>query len=291
MGRVTEAVDAALDWRLHCPSEAVAYFTHGRLLVAARRYSEGEEALLIARHLDASRPETLYQLALSHFRRGQAQQARLAANEALLLASALEPSLHQVLTDDAQGLAEGMRTEAASASPSSPASISAASPSSSFPPLPPASLSLLCQVDFLLAKVAAQSGDLPAALYHVDRLLAYRPNDPAALMLKAECAQQKGGREGGLRAVRRQPSTPERPHRPRRAGEAAQATRRTAAIAVGLCAAHAEHHPVHPASSVGHLSASVSVLAFSRCLVVLPRPAPAHSGRVERHRPGVQEQG
>ena len=193
VGRLPEAVDAALDWRLHCPSEAVAYFTHGRLLVAAKRFDEGEEALRTARHLDASRPETLYQLALAHYKRGQVQEAKAAATEALHLASVTEPSLYALLMEEAQASTgrKETATPVSSASTSSPTS-SPSLPSPFFPSLPPSTSSLLTQVDFLLAKLAMQSRDASAALYHLDRLLAYRPFDHAALMLKAECRQQRG---------------------------------------------------------------------------------------------------
>ena len=184
LGRVPEAVDAAFDWRLYCPSEAVAYFTHGRLLVQQKRWEEGKEALTIAQQLDHSKPQTLYQLALAHYKQGHTQQAKELVQEALRMASSQDPALFAALQSSP------FSSAASAAASSSPSSV--ASPSSP-PPLPPTTASLLYRLDWLSAKLAQRSGEPSAALFFVNRILAYRPSDHAALVLRAECLQDSGG--------------------------------------------------------------------------------------------------
>ena len=185
LGRVSEAVDAAWDWRLHCPSEAVAYFTHGRLLLQQRRWKEGEDALNLARQLDHSRPQTAYQLALAHYKQQHLQQAAELVEEARQLAAQQDPALHALLLQpsDFPPSAPSAATRSAGASTAIP---------SPAVPLTPSSASLLCQLDWLSAKLAQLSSAPSAGLAYVDRVLSYRPTDPAALALKAELLQDSG---------------------------------------------------------------------------------------------------
>ena len=164
VGRLSDAVDAAADWTMHCPSEAVAYFTHGRLLTRARRPGDAEDALRIAQRLDASRPQTAYQLGLAHYKQGHAQQARHALDDAVRLAGEQDPAVHSALSDSAASAAA----------------------------LSPDSAALVCQLEWLAAKLALQSADVSGALPHVERILRLRPGDHAALALKAEAMQDSG---------------------------------------------------------------------------------------------------
>ena len=178
-GQRAEAVAVAEEWTLYCPTEAVAHFTHGRLLLAESRSQEAEAALLRAQRLDSSKAQTAYQLALAEYKQRHFTQAAERVKQAYLVAQQHDPALHRLLTQAAVA-------DTAPSSSAQPPSRSAA------PPLPAASESVLCQLDLLQAKVAFAQSSHAAAVIPLQRYLTYRPDDVSALRLYALCMQAEG---------------------------------------------------------------------------------------------------
>ena len=137
-GQLADAVAAAEEWTLYCPTEAVAHFTHGRLLLADSRPSDAEAALRRSQRLDGSKAQTAYQLALAAYKQGHIQQADEQVKQAYGVAQQHDPALHRLLT-----------------SMDRPAS--AAGSSFTAPPLPAASETVLCQLDLLQSKLSHRS--------------------------------------------------------------------------------------------------------------------------------------
>ena len=171
-GQRAEAVHVAEEWTLYCPTEAVAHFTYGRLLLAESRPGEAEVALQRAQRLDASKAQTAYQLALAAYKQRHLAQADEQVHQAYLIAQQHDPALHALLT--------AHNTTAASTGPPSA------------PPLPAASCAVLCQLDLLQAKVSFAQGRYGSAIATLQRYIAYRPNDAAALRLYALCLESEG---------------------------------------------------------------------------------------------------
>ena len=193
-GQLTEAVQAAEEWTLYCPTEAVAHFTYGRLLLAAARPGEAEAPLMRAQRLDSSKAQTAYQLALAAYKQGHYQQAEEHVNTAYHTAQQHDPALFRLLTAK-------LDSSSTSSTPSAPAAAATTSTSSSTStsntippplPLPPASESVLCQLDLLRSKLSIAQQRHSEAVSTLQRYLAYRPNDAAALRLYALCLQADG---------------------------------------------------------------------------------------------------
>ena len=94
-GQRAEAVQVAEEWTLYCPTEAVAHFTYGRLLLAESRPSEAEAALRRAQRLDGSKAQTAYQLALAAYKQRHMQQADEQVKQAYRVAQQHDPALHR----------------------------------------------------------------------------------------------------------------------------------------------------------------------------------------------------
>ena len=177
-GQRAEAVQVAEEWTLYCPTEAVAHFTFGRLLLADSKPSEAEAPLQRAQRLDGSKAQTAYQLALAAYKQGHMQQADEQVKQAYRIAQQHDPALHRLLT-------------ASSAPPAAGTGTATQSPAAA-PPLPVASETLLCQLDLLQAKLSIAQQRNAEALSTLQRYTAYRPHDAAALRLLALCLQADG---------------------------------------------------------------------------------------------------
>ena len=177
-GQRAQAVSVAEEWTLYCPTEAVAHFTYGRLLLAESRPSEAEVALKRAQRLDASKAQTAYQLALAAYKQNHMQQADEEVKQAFRIAQQHDPALHRLLN-------------AADSSTSTQATTSATATAAA-PSLPTASETVLCQLDLLQAKVSFAQQRYTDSITSLQRYIAYRPNDAAALRLYALSLQADG---------------------------------------------------------------------------------------------------
>ena len=174
LNRLDEAAELALEWSYRAHADALSHYTLGRLALREGDLDQAVASLKTAYDLDPAKPETLYQLALAKYKKGDLDEAEQYVNDSLKARAAVQQKVRDRVNQQLLATALSNPTQGP---PSAPQFVVA---------------NTIPSVHLLRAKIASKRGERDVALAALAEFAKEKPLATEGLILRAKLLQQDG---------------------------------------------------------------------------------------------------